>query len=132
MNIILLLLMTIFSTLALAKGKYSDEGYIVCGVPMDQWKVTEAQGYYSPESLQAEGFIHCSKPSQIYYVMNHYFDGKAYILLVTHFSKVQKIVKYEGLTEEKYPHLYGKLKLENVLSVIKNEPHYHLPEVFKP
>jgi uncharacterized protein (DUF952 family) len=53
---------------------------------LEDWQAAQAAGEYRADSLEAEGFIHCSRPEQILGVANRYYagstDGKRDLLLL--------------------------------------------------
>ena len=90
------------------------------------WKVALADGHYAPESLSTEGFIHCSRPSQVLGVANAFYRGqRGLILLVIDPDLLVSELKWEPPAEihpgspvgadESFPHLYGILNLEAVV-----------------
>jgi len=80
-----------------------------------QWHEVKNNEYYVPESLNTDGFIHCSKADQILEVANRLFKGKPnLVILKIREADIQDILKYETPLETpqlplKYPHIYGPL-----------------------
>jgi uncharacterized protein (DUF952 family) len=109
----------------------------------DAWLASVEQGCYHADSLSTEGFIHCSKPSQIVAVANTFYRGQGgLVLLVIDSSKLEPELKWEPPAEpeptyaregELFPHIYGPLNLDAVLEVLAFEPdkdgYFTLPEV---
>lgn len=84
-------------------------------MPVDRWKKVKNQDYYSTESLEKEGFIHCSNKDQITEVADFKFsDKEKLVILKIDEEKVESEIKYEGEKENKFPHVYGKLNLDAV------------------
>lgn len=85
------------------------------------WEEAKVSGFYEAESLKSQGFIHCSKAEQIVKVANFNFrNQKDLILLLIDDKKVIPEIKYEdGGSGELYPHIYGQLNLDAVLSTTK-------------
>lgn len=83
----------------------------------EAWQAAQTAGAYRAESLQLEGFIHCSRPEQILATANRYFAGSSGNLLVLWIdpSKLMTKLRWEHSEGEVYPHLYGALNLEAVL-----------------
>lgn len=80
---------------------------------------TEAQksGEYSHESLAREKFIHCSQHYQVCEVADFIFKGqKNLILLAIDESLVQPEIKYEGPSWNTFPHIYGAINLNSVVT----------------
>ena len=98
----------------------------------NSWLAAVKQGLYHADSLSAEGFIHCSKPSQIVGVANTFYRGQqGLVLLMIDPSKLKPALKWEPPAEpeptharagELFPHIYGPLNLDAVVKVISFEP----------
>jgi uncharacterized protein (DUF952 family) len=78
------------------------------------------QGFYSVESLALEGFIHCSRASQVQATGSRYFAGRQdLVLLHIDTAKLQNPLRYEEATnQELFPHIYGTL---NPQAIVKQE-----------
>lgn len=73
---------------------------------------------YFPESLDTEGFIHCSKGSQIEATANRICaDKDQLLLLVIDASTLTSNIKYEEDKNlgETFPHIYGPLNTDAVM-----------------
>ena len=91
------------------------------------------KGAYHADSLLTEGFIHCSKPSQIVRVANAFYRGQqGLILLLIDPSKLEADLKWEPPAEPEptheragdlFPHVYGPLNLDAVIKALPFEPH---------
>ncbi|MGB7873438.1 MAG: DUF952 domain-containing protein [Anaerolineales bacterium] len=98
----------------------------------DAWLASVKDGIYHADSLSMEGFIHCSKPSQIMGVANAFYRGQSgLVLLMIDSSKLQPELKWEPPAEpeptharegELFPHIYGPLNLDAVTEAIPFEP----------
>lgn len=98
----------------------------------DAWLASVKDGIYHADSLSMEGFIHCSKPSQIMVVANAFYRGQSgLVLLMIDSSKLQPELKWEPPAEpeptharegELFPHIYGPLNLDAVTEAIPFEP----------
>jgi uncharacterized protein (DUF952 family) len=101
-------------------------------VSNDAWLASVKQGVYHADSLSKEGFIHCSKLSQIVGVANTFYHGQhGLVLLVIDPSKLKPELKWEPPAEpepnhahegELFPHVYGPLNLDAVVKVLPFEP----------
>lgn len=99
---------------------------------LESWRAAVDQGAYYPDSLSAEGFIHCSKPAQVILVANSFYAGQhGLVLLVIDPARLTAGLKWEPPAElapvhahagELFPHIYGPLNLEAVGKVIPFEP----------
>lgn len=68
--------------------------------------------HYRGDTLESEGFIHCSTPEQLVEVANRLFRGRADLwLLHIDPARVTAEIRFENLEggSEAYPHLYGPL-----------------------
>lgn len=101
-------------------------------IPMERWKEVKDQDYYRTESLDEEGFIHCSKKNQITEVADFKFgDEEKLMILKIDEEKLEPEIKYEGEKDNKFPHIYGKLNMEAVkdTKIMENsEKGYNLPK----
>lgn len=90
------------------------------------WDDAQHNGYYYAPSLAAEGFIHCSTPSQVVAVAERFYAGqRGLVLLVIDSKRIQAEVRYEAGTDkpdELFPHIYGTINLDAVTRVVDFEP----------
>jgi histidine triad (HIT) family protein len=85
-----------------------------------EWEKAQAQGQYQVPSLNSEGFIHFSYPSQAVESANRHFRGeKDVVLLRVDESKLKSPLKVEpSRGGQEFPHLYGPLNTDAVLEAI--------------
>lgn len=89
----------------------------------DVWNNSLNSGWYQVPSLEVEGFIHCSNFNQFIRVANFLFRGRQdLILLEIDEERLIAPIKYQGETEEKFPHLYGKLNTDAVIKTYSFQP----------
>ncbi|NJM70904.1 MAG: DUF952 domain-containing protein [Scytonema sp. RU_4_4] len=89
----------------------------------EQWEQTKLLGTYQSDTLNSEGFIHCSSSKQIIKVANRFFPNqKGLVLLCINSDKVYAAIRYEGVEGELFPHIYGALNIDAVFKVIDFEP----------
>lgn len=89
------------------------------------WKGIESGGEYTPESLEQEGFIHCSTGDKINETANRIFKNKRHLfLLIIDTKRVEAPIKYEEDSElgEVFPHIYGPLNTNAVIDKISLNP----------
>lgn len=87
----------------------------------NDWKNLNNSGTYEPESLDSEGFIHCSTGAQVEEIANRLFADKDEImLLVIDATMLRDDIKYEKDEEtgEKFPHLYCSLSNNAIIDKI--------------
>ncbi|WP_129688179.1 DUF952 domain-containing protein [Gottfriedia acidiceleris] len=85
------------------------------------WQNANNSGEYSPDSLNNEGFIHCSTLKQTVEIANLFFKGATdlKILCINEEITKSKIV-YEDTENfgQLFPHIYGPLNLDAVFKVV--------------
>lgn len=89
------------------------------------WETAVSHPPYTAESLQTDGFIHCSTPAQAVYAANEHFKGQTgFQLLCIDEDLVIADVVYEDCYETgmQFPHIYGPLNLDAVLGVVDFPP----------
>ena len=106
------------------------------------WNQAHQRGEYRAESLESEGFIHCSTPTQILPVAEKYYKGlNGLVLLKIDPSLLTSTLRWEppsggapppGVPEgELFPHIYGPINLDAVVKVydLESQPDgsYKLP-----
>jgi len=86
------------------------------------WKIFEGEDFYTAESLETEGFIHCSFENQIDGVLRRYYSGVENVLVIEIDPEklTSKLVQEPSTNDEIYPHIYGKINQAaiNKLSLI--------------
>jgi uncharacterized protein (DUF952 family) len=92
------------------------------------WLDARTRGDYRAESLETEGFIHCSTEKQVVPVAQKYYAGQSdLLLLVIEPSRLSADLRWEppsggapppGVPEgELFPHIYGPINLDAVVQV---------------
>jgi len=75
-------------------------------------------GLYRGDTLESEGFIHCSTQEQLLLVANRLFRGRTDLIgLAIDEAKVTSTIIYENLEggTEHFPHIYGPLNADAVI-----------------
>jgi len=107
------------------------------------WTEAQSSGQYIADSLQTEGFIHCSQLNQVLPVAEKYYKGQSgLVLLVIEPSHLSSELKWEdpsggtptGVPEgEQFPHVYGPINLDAVINVLDfvfdSNGSFQLPEM---
>ena len=76
-------------------------------------------GAYEAESLQSEGFIHCSTRGQILRTAARFFGGRSgLVLLCVEAERLAALLRYETADGEAFPHCYGPIPLDSIPAVI--------------
>ncbi|KAA3655901.1 MAG: DUF952 domain-containing protein [Chloroflexi bacterium] len=89
------------------------------------WQTAVSAQAYRDNSLDAEGFIHCSTPAQVLFPANAIFQGQHnLILLCIDPDKLTHQLVYEDCYESgiEFPHLYGPLNMDAVVDVVDFPP----------
>jgi uncharacterized protein (DUF952 family) len=85
-----------------------------------QWAAAKNVGTYRGDTLDTEGFIHCSTLAQLIGSANRFFkDEKDLVILVIDRDRVKPEIKYEGASANNlFPHIYGELNVDAVVQAI--------------
>lgn len=89
------------------------------------WEAAQALGDYRLDTLETEGFIHCSTPKQVLGPANEFYRGRHdLVLLVIDPTRLAVELVYEDCYETgaAFPHIYGPLNLDAVTSVVPFPP----------
>ncbi len=112
-----------------------------------EWQAAQKDGQYIAPSLSAQGFIHCSTPSQAVPVAEKFYkDQPGLVLLVIDPQKLASNLKWEppsdgappaGVPENNlFPHVYGSINLQAVVQAVKFEKDragkLYLPPLIRP
>ena len=90
-------------------------------VPVSDWEAARDLEDYAAESLEAEGFIHCSKDhSQAVEVANRLFSGREDLLVLElDTERLVSPIKHEAARSGTvYPHIYGPINTAAVVGVL--------------
>jgi len=96
------------------------------------WSEARSRGDYRAESLETEGFIHCSTEAQVVPVAEKYYKGQSDLsLLVIEPTLLSSDLKWEppsggapppGVPEgDLFPHIYGPINLDAVVEIFDLE-----------
>ena len=82
------------------------------------WEKFKDEKFYEAESLASEGFIHCSFADQLEAVLERYYKDAEKVLILTIDTEklTSKLVEEPSTNNEIYPHIYGQINLESVIS----------------
>jgi uncharacterized protein (DUF952 family) len=93
------------------------------------WEQTRPAGEYRGDTLDTQGFIHCSTSGQVVRVANSYYPGqRGLVLLCIDADKLRAELRYEAPDgpavegESSFPHIYGPLNIDAVTDVLGFEP----------
>ena len=106
------------------------------------WNEARERGEYWAESLETEGFIHCSTRSQVLPVLRKFYKGQTgLLLLVIEPTLLSADLQWEppsggtpppGIPEgDLFPHIYGPINLDAIQRAVDLETNpngdYELP-----
>ena len=93
-------------------------------IPRQDWEKAKSTGIYRADSLETEGFIHCSTAAQVVRTANLWFKNqKDLLLLFIDSDKVKSKITYDLVGENQtFPHIYGALNTDAVFKVVEFEP----------
>ena len=85
------------------------------------WTTQQASDEYTTESLNQEGFIHCSTKEQVKATLERYYSNqKDLLLLHINSSGLLAELKFELATNgELFPHVFGKLNKSAIVEIEK-------------
>jgi uncharacterized protein (DUF952 family) len=82
-----------------------------------QWKKAKDLGSYRGDTLDSEGFIHCSTRSQVMGSANRFFKNQTDLVIAI--DRLQPEIRYEGIDANNlFPHIYGELNIDAVVQEI--------------
>ena len=84
------------------------------------WDEAVRAGSYRADTLESEGFMHCSEADQVAEVANVRFRGREdLVLLWIDPERVRAEIKYEDASDGSgtFPHIYGPLDIDAVARV---------------
>ncbi|SRR5579883_3197059 len=91
--------------------------------PRSDWQAAQQAGIYRADSLDTEGFIHCSTAAQVVGTANAFFRSQSgLVLLGIAVDRLQASLRYDAVDDRQFPHLYGALNLDAVVQVFDFEP----------
>ncbi len=88
-------------------------------VTPEVWENFKDGDFYEAESLQTEGFIHCSFHEQLETVLQRYYaDAEKILILEIDTEKLDsKLVEEPSTNNEIYPHIYGAINRAAIVGI---------------
>jgi uncharacterized protein (DUF952 family) len=87
-----------------------------------EWDAARAAGEYRAPSLEAEGFIHCSLPTQVTHVADWFYrDVAELVLLAIDPNRLTSPLQWEPSADEfagDFPHVYGPIAVDAVVAAV--------------
>lgn len=83
------------------------------------WEKFKDENFYEAESLQSEGFIHCSFAEQLDDVLKRYYENQAEVLILTIETEklMSELVNESSTGGEIYPHVYGEINRDAIVGI---------------
>jgi uncharacterized protein (DUF952 family) len=83
------------------------------------WAKYQDRPSYQTESLNTEGFIHCSYAGQLSGVLKRYYSNAPKVIILTiETEKLRsKLIAETSTGGEAFPHIYGRLNHDAVVKV---------------
>ncbi len=82
-------------------------------------------GVIAPDSLATEGFVHCSFGEQVLIAANERYRGRSDLVLVGLDPDriLQKLIVEDSYaTGHRFPHVYGPIPVEAIVTVVRFPP----------
>jgi uncharacterized protein (DUF952 family) len=85
----------------------------------ETWENFKDKDFYEAESLQTEGFIHCSFAHQLNAVLQRYYADKKHVLILTidPAELISKVIEESSTNNEIYPHIYGGINTGAIVDI---------------
>jgi len=91
-----------------------------------EWKAACDAGEYRASSLETEGFIHCSLPTQVTHVAQWFYrDVPDLLLLCIDPDVLTSELRWEPSADSfagEFPHVYGPIAVDAVVAALPWEP----------
>jgi uncharacterized protein (DUF952 family) len=103
-------------------------------ISKSDWEAAAGGEFYRGDTLDTEGFIHCSTAEQVVDTANFLFRGREDLLLLEiDAARLSVEVKYEDAGDGRlFPHIYGPMEVDAVVRVIEfphgSDGRFSLPE----
>ena len=85
----------------------------------ERWNSIDLTAPYEAESLEAEGFIHCSYAGQLITVLSRYYAGADSVLIleIDTDNLTSRFVEEPSTNNEIYPHIYGPINRDSIIGI---------------
>lgn len=88
----------------------------------EDWAAFDSE-LYRAESLETEGFVHCSFAGQLDAVIERYYGDKDRIVVLEIDPELlmSRMVKEPSTNNDIYPHIYGPINRDAIVSVTERK-----------
>jgi uncharacterized protein (DUF952 family) len=87
-----------------------------------EWDAARGVGEYRAPSLETEGFIHCSLPTQVNHVADWFYrDVPDLVLLCVDPAELTSELRWEPSSDSfagEFPHVYGPIAIDAVVAAL--------------
>jgi uncharacterized protein (DUF952 family) len=85
----------------------------------ETWENFKNENNYRAESLETEGFIHCSFDHQLETVLQRYYRNAKMVFILTIDTEelTSKMIEEPSTNNEIYPHVYGAINRGAVVGI---------------
>ena len=87
-----------------------------------EWDAARASGEYRAQSLDGEGFVHCSLPTQVTHVADWFYrDVADLVLLCIDPNRLTSPLRWEPSADAfagDFPHVYGPIDVTAVVAAV--------------
>lgn len=91
-------------------------------LPKVTWRKQDKTQPYVCDTLETEGFIHCTKElDRLVWVANHFYPSEVgdFVVLYIDEAQVEAEIKWEEADDHFFPHIYGPLNCNSVMATVK-------------
>ena len=103
-----------------------------------EWEAARSTGEYRPPSLESEGFVHCSLPTQVTHVADWFYrDVPDLVLLCIDPRRLTSELRWEPSADAfagDFPHVYGPIVTDAVVLAVpwsRGEDGFALPAAIR-
>ena len=88
-----------------------------------KWNSLELDAAYVADSLEMEGFIHCSYHHQLGAVLKRYYANVKEVIILSIDTErlTSRLVEEPSTNNEVYPHIYGPINRDSIIDVKTRE-----------
>ena len=90
-------------------------------MPRALWQDLPADGLYHADTLESEGFIHCTGENELLVtVANRFYRSEPgpFVILAIDEKNVRAEIRWEAADGHIFPHIYGAMNVDAVTSAI--------------
>jgi len=95
------------------------------------WEKFKNKDFFESETLESEGFIHCSFREQLESVLQRYYkDVERILILEIDSEKLKsKLIAEPSTNNEIYPHIYGEINCDAIVGIEEISPQMNTDKI---